>query len=194
MALVMVPTLAVSGAVLTATARGALAASVGVSASSFPVSGRSFQVSADVLKGWGFVQFGVLDQGPSGVYPEVLSGIGSADLYHLCQSVVEDVPLIGKVTLRLTAGGGSRPAHADRLIVHAHDLRGDVVFENVQIGRDASTLTTVPGVRGPVGGFGQQADSVRIDDLRQVNRSVSAATFRLPDAHLAVEKGDHSCF
>ena len=48
-ALVMVPTLGLSGLMLGALATGALAASFGVSANSFTVSGQSFQFSADRL-------------------------------------------------------------------------------------------------------------------------------------------------
>jgi hypothetical protein len=194
-ALVLAPTLAVSGALVGALATGALATSFGVSANSFPVSGRSFQVSADRLTGSGFVQFGVVDRGAGGAgYPEALSGIGSADLVHLCQSVVQDVPVLGPVTLRLTAGTEQTPVHVDRLVSDSHDLRGDVDFRNIQIGRDASTVDRVDGVRGDAGAFAQQADSIRIDHLRQANRSVSAATFRLPGLHLTVQRGAHSCF
>jgi hypothetical protein len=192
--LVMVPTLAVSAAVFSATVSGALAASFGVSANSFIVSGRSFQISADTLDGHGFVQYGVLDRGKAASYPEALSGIRSADLYNLCQSVVQDFPMVGAVTLRLTSGTSGPPAHADRLVADAHDLTGDVAFQNINIGQDASTLEGVPGVHGSPGAFGEQADNVKIDRLRQGTRSISAATFRLPGLHLTVQTGDHSCY
>lgn len=188
------PVLAVSGLILSATASGALAASFGVSASSFTVSGNSFQISADLLAGRGFVQFGVLDHGVRASYPEALSGIASADLYNLCQSVVQKVPFLGPVTLRLTSGTQGPPAHADRLVVDAHDLTGDSTFRHINIGQDASTLTGVPGVSGPVGAFGEQAATVRIHDLRQQTRSISAATFRLPGMHLSIARGVRSCF
>lgn len=194
LALVVIPVLAVAGATLAATANGALAASFGVSADSFTVSGQSFQVSADLLVGRGFVQFGVLDHGKAAVYPEVLTGIRSADLFNLCQSVVQPVPFVGPVTLRLTSGREGPPAHADRLVVDAHDLRGDAVFTHIHIGQDASTVTGVPGVRGPVGAFAEQAATVRIENLRQETRAISAATFRLPGLHLSVHRGDRSCF
>lgn len=193
-ALVMVPTLGLSGLLLGALASGALAASFGVSANSFTVSGQSFQISADRLQGRGFEQFGVVDQGKQGSYPEALTGIDSANLYNLCQSVVQDVPLLGKVTLRLTSGTGELPAHADRLIADSHDLSGDATFTNIDIGQDASTVRAVPGVSGGAGGFAQQAETIRIDHLRQQTRSVSAATFKLPDLHLTVGQGDSPCF
>ncbi|QKW06342.1 cholesterol esterase [Streptomyces sp. NA04227] len=194
LAVVMVPTLAVSGGILATMSTGALAASFGVSANSFTVSGKSFQVSADSLKGRGFEQFGVLDRGKDAVYPEALTAIRTADLRNICQSVVQSVPIIGDVTLRLTAGRGARPVHVDRLVANVHDLKGDASFTNIQIGRDASTVNQVPGVTGPSGGFAQQSDTVQIMRLRQETRSISAATFRLPGLHLTVKRGDHSCF
>lgn len=190
----MVPTLLASAGLCTAMARGALAASFGVSPNSFTVSGESFQISASTLDGRGFVQFGVLDRGAHASYPEALSGIRSADLYDLCQSVVQDVPLLGPVTLRLTSGSGGSPAHADRLVADSHDLQGDALFHNINIGQDAATVQGVPGVHGEPGGFGEQADTVRIDNLRQQTRSVSAATFRLPGLHLSVQVGSNPCF
>ncbi|MFI6660057.1 DUF6230 family protein [Streptomyces sp. NPDC050523] len=194
LAVAMVPTLLASAALCTAMARGALAASFGVSPNSFTVSGQSFQIGASTLEGRGFVQFGVLDRGAHASYPEALSGIRYAKLYDLCQSVVQDVPLFGPVTLRLTSGDGGSPAQAYRLVADTHDLQGDALFHNINIGQDAATVRGVPGVHGEPGGFGEQADTVRIDDLRQQTRSVSAATFRLPGLHLSVKVGDHSCF
>ncbi|WP_051833985.1 DUF6230 family protein [Streptomyces sp. NRRL S-646] len=194
LAVAMVPTLLASAALCTAMARGALAASFGVSPNSFTVSGESFQISASTLDGQGFVQFGVLDRGAHASYPEALSGIRSADLYDLCQSVVQDVPVLGPVTLRLTSGSGGTPAHADRLVADSHDLQGDALFHNINIGQDAATVQGVPGVHGEPGGFGEQADTVRIDNLRQQTRSVSAATFRLPGLHLSVQVGSNPCF
>ncbi|MEU6339936.1 DUF6230 family protein [Streptomyces sp. NPDC046977] len=190
LALVMVPTLATAGALVATMASGALATSFGVSATSFPVAGESFQIRSSRLVGDGFVQFGVVQRGRDGLYPEALTGIRSATLHHLCQSIVQNVPLLGPVTLRFT----STPAHADRLIANAHDLRGDAVFRNINIGQDAGTVQGVPGVQGTPGTFAEQASSVTVDDLRQTTRSISAATFRLPDLHLTVRRGDQSCF
>ncbi|MGO4747485.1 cholesterol esterase, partial [Streptomyces sp. 2MCAF27] len=53
-AVVMVPSVAATAAIGVALAQGALAAS-------FSVSGQQFKVSADLLKGKGFVQYGTLD-------------------------------------------------------------------------------------------------------------------------------------
>jgi hypothetical protein len=67
---------------------------------------------------------------------------------------------VGPVTLRITAGGGGNPA-------------------------TASTLSEDPGVTGPSGGFGQQADSVTIDKLHQNTWLTTAGTFTLPGFNLS---------
>ncbi|HEU5332359.1 MAG TPA: DUF6230 family protein, partial [Actinocrinis sp.] len=64
--------------------------------------------------------------------------------------------------------------------VDSDQLSGDAQFTNIAIGQDASTLTEVPGVTGPLGDFGQQADHVTIDNLRQDNYATTAASFTLP--------------
>ncbi|WP_055590831.1 DUF6230 family protein [Streptacidiphilus griseoplanus] len=193
-ALVTVPTLAVSGCLFGAMAEGALAASFGVSADSFTVSGASFQISARLLEGRGLEQFGTLARGKHEVYPEALTGIRTADIYGLCQSVVQDVPILGPVTLRLTAGRGAEPVHADRLVADLHRLRGDTLFRNINFGQDASTLTEFPGLEGPPGAFGEQASAVTIRHLRQDTRALSAATMRMPGLDLQVLRGDRSCY
>ncbi|WP_377273250.1 DUF6230 family protein [Peterkaempfera sp. SMS 1(5)a] len=193
-ALVMLPTLTVSGCLFGAMANGALAASFGVSANSFTVAGTSFQISARLLEGRGLEQFGTVDRGKRDLYPEALTGIRQAEIYDLCQSVVQDVPILGPVTLRLTAGRGPEPVHADRLVADLHRLRGDTVFRNINFGQDASTLTEFPGLRGPSGAFAEQASAVTITHLRQDTRSLSAATMRLPGLEVRVLRGDRSCY
>jgi hypothetical protein len=192
LAIVMVPTLIVSGTLLAAVTAGLMPVSLAVSAKAGAISGQSFQVAADQLEGTGFTQYVVVDKTTKGDFPEAVSGIDSADLHNLCQSVVSRMPLLGSVTLVIRAGGGSKPVHADHLVVNTGDLAGDAEFHNVIFGRDAATLSGVTD--GPAGALGQQADTVHIDHLRQVARSVSAATFRLTGLHLTVQKGSKPCF
>ena len=45
-------------------------------------------------------------------------------------------------------------------------------------------LVLLPGVRGPAGGFGQQAATVTITGLRQHAYATTAGTFTLPDFRL----------
>ncbi|ARF53745.1 DUF6230 family protein [Streptomyces gilvosporeus] len=189
--LVLVPTLLVSAVLLATIGLGILPVSLAVSAQSLVLSGQNLKISADRLQGTGFTQYVGVDRATNKAHPEALSGIESADLYNLCQSVVIHIPGAGQATLRIGAGGGSRPAHADHLVVHTDDLAGTAVFRNITIGQDASTFKSGPGA--PTGTFGQRADAVRIDHLRQTTRAVSAATFRLTDLHLTVKPGDKSC-
>jgi hypothetical protein len=148
----------------------------GVLAASISVSGSAFEVSSSQLKGTGFEQFGGLVTDSKGnPHPVAISAIKSASLAHLCQSIS-----VGPVTLRITAGGGSTPATASNLIVDSDNLSGDATFNNIVIGQDAGTLNEVPGVTGPSGGFGQQADSVTIDNLKQNTWLTTAGSFTLP--------------
>ena len=186
----LVPSLAIFGGVLALTAQGALA-------SAFSISGQPFEVSANSLSGQGFQQFGTVDSTASKT-PVVVaeSQIGTATLTNLCQSVVTNIPLLGTYTLRITAGQGTTPVTATDLIVDANQLSGSTaIFQNIQIGRDASTLNQVGGVPlGTPGTFGQQATSVTIDNLRQVAYATSAGTFTLPGFSLNLSAGTHACF
>jgi hypothetical protein len=185
-AAVMIPAAAAAGAIVVGMANGAIAAS-------FAVSGSTFKVSADQLVGNGFVQYGGLAKEKSGaVHPVAVSGISSASLSNLCQSVV--VPNT-PVSLVIRAGGGGNPATATDLLIDMTQLSGDATFTNIQIGQDASTLSKGPqSAVGQAGGFGQQADKVVINHLRQVAWSTSAGTFTLNGLDLHVSLSKEECF
>ena len=173
-AVLFIPAMAVAATLVVLTSEGVLAASVSV-------SGTAFEVSSSQLKGTGFEQFGgLVTDSKGGQHPVAISAIKSASLANLCQSVS-----VGPVTLRITAGSGSQPATASNLIVDASTLSGDATFNNITIGQDAGTLSAVPGVAGPSGGFGQQADSVTINNLRQNTWLTTAGTFTLPGFNLS---------
>jgi hypothetical protein len=164
-----VPAGVVAGILVGLTAQGAIASSISV-------SGQEFLVTATQLTGTGFEQFGgSLSQG-NGTQPVIVSAIHHATLSNLCQSVK-----VGPVILRLTAGGGGNDVSADNLIVDASGQTGSqAVFKNITIGQDAGTLTEDPGTAGQAGGFGQQADSITIDNLVQHTWLTTAGTFTLP--------------
>ncbi len=190
-AMIFAPALGLTAVLLGLTANGALA-------SSFSISGQQFQVSADSLNGTGFQQFGTIDE-TAGQKPIAVaeSEIGSASITNLCQSVVTTFPLgLGTYTLKISAGGGSTPVHADSLIIDANQLSGSTAtFGHINIGQDASTLNAVGGVPdGAAGTFGQQAATIDISDLRQTAYSTSAGTFTLPGFSLRLSAGDSSCF
>jgi hypothetical protein len=186
-AVAFVPAVAVVGAIVFGMANGSIAAS-------FAVSGSTFKVSADKLEGTGFVQYGGTVHDTKGnVHPVAVSGIKSATLTNLCQSVV--VPGT-PISLVIRAGGDpNHPASATGLLIDMTQLSGDATFENISIGQDASTLDKGPATAvGAPGGFGQQADKVTINGLHQVAWSTSAGTFTLNGLDLHVSLSGEQCF
>jgi hypothetical protein len=190
-AIVTIPAVVAVGGIVFAMADGALAAS-------FAVSGQQFKVSADKLAGQGFVQYGSTSNEVGATktngkaHPVAVAGIGTATITKMCQSVsVPGLP----ITLRLTAGDNGTDASATNLMFDMTDMQGDAVFDTLNIGQDASTLTGVPGATGDVGTFGQQAKSVTLTGVKQVAYAASAGTFTLPNLHLHVyTDGSGACF
>ena len=177
-AILFVPALAAAATLIGLTAQGVLAANISV-------SGSAFKITSTQLNGTGFEQFGgVVTDAGGHVHPVAISGIKSATLANLCQSVSA-----GPFILRLTAGGGGTPVSASNLIVDADQQTGSTaIFHNITIGQDAGSLTSDPGVAGQAGGFGQQADSVTIDNLQQNTWLTTAGTFTLPGLSVSFGK------
>lgn len=185
-AALLVPAAIAAGTMLALTAQGALAAS-------FAVSGQNFKVSAERMEAQGFAQYGSIDIDVGGErHPVAPVGIRSATLSNLCQSVLIPTPF-GAMTLRITAGG-SRPVTATNLVIDADQLSGDATFTGIELGRDASTLSQVPGHTGPRGQFGQQAERITISKLRARAWATTAGTFTLTDMKLDLRSGRHECF
>ncbi|MFD8394582.1 DUF6230 family protein [Streptomyces sp. NPDC059680] len=179
-AVMAVPATLVAAGLAVLTAQGAL----GVQ---FAISGMPFAVTATDLNGTGFEQFGALDNmadgspnaGDTGGQELVVtSAIKKATLDHLCQSVD-----LGGTNLMITAGGGADKVQASALTTDSTELSGNAEFNNIEIGNDASTLTKA-GVKGPIGVFSQQADTVHIANLRQTNYATTAGVFKLPGLKL----------
>jgi Family of unknown function (DUF6230) len=163
-------------------------------AASFAVSGHRFKVSADSLQGKGFAQYGDVAATIDGErHPVAMSVIDDATLTNLCQSVVMDTPA-GEVTLVVRAGQGGQPVKVRSLVIDLNQLTGDAEFTNMQIGRDAGTLENSAGKTGRSGGFGQQADTVRITRLEQTAYAVNAGTFTLTGLKMSLRRGKHECF
>jgi len=167
----------------------------GVLAASFQISGMPFTVTATELEGQGFQQYATIDEMPEGSpnagdtggqVVVVVSVIGEAKLTNLCQSVN-----LGGGFLRITAGDNGTPVQATTLVVHSDEIQGDASFQTIVIGQDASTLDAVPGQPGALGVFGQQAQHIRIRNLRQNNYATTAAVFTLP--HLRIAFGSEGC-
>ena len=177
-AIVAVPAVAIAGVLVGLTAQGAIASSISV-------SGEEYTVTASQLSGNGFEQFGGEVSNSKGLQPVIVSAINRARLTDLCQAVT-----VGPLTLRLTAGDAGTPATADNLIVDASGQTGSVAtFTNISIGLDAGTLTEDPGTAGGAGSFGEQADTVTIDNLNQDTWLTTAGTFTLPDLRLGFGGG-----
>lgn len=184
--LVMVAPTVVAVGLVAGVASGAVAAS-------FSISGTSFKLSADRLEGDGFTQYSKgLQTGSGAVVPAAMSGIRSADIYNLCQTVK-----VGPIILRIEAGKDpNHPVHGDNLLIGMSQLSGDATFTNINIGQDASKLDADGfDTHGDVGGFGQQATHVTINGLHQVAYSTTASTFRLTGMSLKLYVGNGTeCF
>jgi hypothetical protein len=188
-ALLAVPGCAATAALGIALAQGAIAAS-------FAVSGQQFKVSADRLTGEGFAQYGNIDTNArNDLLPVATVGIRTATIDSLCQSVVTSLPVLGDVSLNLTAGTGDTPVKAENLFLDATQLEGNASFRNIEIGRDASTLDKGPeGAQGMQDAFSQQADDFSITDLKQVAWAANAGTFKLSGLKMKITKGKTECF
>ncbi|MEU8822860.1 DUF6230 family protein [Streptomyces sp. NPDC048636] len=191
-AVVMVPSVAATAAIGVALSQGALAAS-------FNVSGQQFKVTADQLDGKGFVQYGALDTQHGGKnIPVAVSAFKSAKIKGLCQSVVIPVPVFGDVSLKLSAGNGSKQVEAKNLFIDLDQLDADATFRGINIGVAAGDSTKGPGIKkgdkALPGSFAQEADSATLTDVKQTAWATSAGTFKLSGLSMKVSKGKNECF
>lgn len=195
-AVVMVPSLAATAAIGVALSQGALAAS-------FSVSGQEFKVTADRLEGTGFVQYGGVDsghdlEGNEATRPVAISAFKDAKISGMCQSVVTpDVPLIGSISLVLTAGD-EKPVEAKNLYIDVAQLDADATFENINIGVAAGSSSKGPGIgkgdKANPNGFAQEADKAILTDVKQTAWATSAGTFKLSGLSMKLHKGVKECF
>jgi hypothetical protein len=180
----------------------------GAMAVGFTVSGQEFKVSADRMDATGFVQYGSIDarnvagSNPTTQTPEpiAVAAMKHASLTNLCQSVVTDLGSFGSVTLKIGAGGHGTPVTATNMVVDMTQLSGNASFNDIQIGRDASTMDAGPTndatelAQRREGFFGQQASSVTITGLHQTAWATDAAQFNLADMTLGLSWGKDECF
>jgi len=119
---------------------------------SFALSKATFKVSADALHGTGFGQYPGAVKSGGGSKPLAIAVIRSAELTNMCLSTRVHTPL-GPMTLQIHAGQDGQPAVAQDLAVDDSVISGQAEFSNMQIGRDASTLSQIgmPGAPGSSG-------------------------------------------
>ncbi|MER6051227.1 DUF6230 family protein [Streptomyces sp. NPDC001793] len=186
-AAVAVPAVLAVGALATVMAQGVLAAS-------FAVSGTNFQVASGKLTSNGLASYVHTDRDTDDHgHPVALLGIGQAHLTDICQAARVKTPL-GTVVFKLTAGGDAGPVRADNLVIDGEDLVGDARFGTAQIGRDAGTLDSVPGVRGPRGKFGLQAGDIEVAGVKSHAWSATGGNFRLKGLRVSVGLDGRACF
>jgi hypothetical protein len=191
-AVVMVPSVAATAVIGVALAQGALAAS-------FSVSGQQFKVHADTLNGKGFVQYGNVDvqHGGKSAVPVAVSAFKSATITGLCQSVVVPAPIIGDVTLKLTAGNHGKKVHASNLYIDLNQLDADATFYDINIGVAAGDTdpsyakpeSSVTGTESGASSFAQEAKSAVLTNVNQTAWATSAGTFKLAGLSMSVKKG-----
>jgi hypothetical protein len=200
-AVVMVPSVAATACIGVGLAQGALAAS-------FSVSGQSFKVTTDRLVGEGFSQYGALEdgytlKGEKVKHPVAVSAFKTATITGMCQSVVTpNVPVLGSVSLKLTAGDGGTPVKAQNLYIDVAELEADATFKNIDIGVAAKDATKGPGIaKGEVDqhktnpfGFAQQADEVVLEDVKQTAWATTAGTFKLSGLKMSLSTGVKECY
>lgn len=178
--------LGVAGVVVAMTMEGVLAAS-------FAVAGNSFEVTASRLTGTGFTQYGdIASPVEEPDQPVAVATFNSAQLSDMCLSSRLDLP-VGEATLVMTAGEDT-PVDAGSMTIDIAQMSGDTTFDNIEIGRDASTLDRADGGQGPVGGFGLQADTITITDMQTTSWAISQGTLSLSNLDLRVVPGDQGCF
>jgi Family of unknown function (DUF6230) len=186
-AAVVIPAAVVAGGLMTGVAQGKVPVALNV-------SGQTFKISADSLNGTGFTQYGsVVVKKDGSPIPVAASGIKSATLTNLCQSVVV-IP--GQLSLVIRAGRDSgNPASAENLLIGMDALAGDAKFTNIDIGTDASALSK-DGMssHGQAGAFGQEADKVEIHNLKQRAYSTNAGTFTLNGLSMKLNFSGYECF
>ncbi|MEV1009958.1 DUF6230 family protein [Streptomyces sp. NPDC049881] len=190
--LVMVPSVAATAAIGVAISSGALATSLSM-------SGDAFKVRVERLEGNGFVQYGtVITTAGDGERAVAVSAFDHATITELCQSVVVSLPIIGDVTLRITAGTTpGRPVEADNLFIDVAQLDADATFSDIRIGVSTGSTGRIQDGDGnaQADSFAQQAEGAVLTDVEQVAYGTSAGTFTLTDLSLSLHTGsDDECF
>jgi hypothetical protein len=173
-----------------------LAMTQGAFAASFTIAGVAGKLSADRFSAQGVAQYGSLEKTDDSAVPVVTSGFRRAQIANFCFSVpvVDLGGGLDPVVLRI-ATPGPQGFQADDLVTTAEQITGTLVQRNFQLGRDAAQLDKGPAeAKGAPGGFGLQSDTLDVDGIRIVTRTVTAATLRLDQVRIAIGTQERECY
>ncbi|WP_405632563.1 DUF6230 family protein [Streptomyces sp. NBC_00016] len=187
-ALMFVPCTLAVGALGIALAEGAIAAS-------FAVSGTAFKVSASEVTAQGVSSFpSTIGGSADDAKPVLLAAVKDGTVSDVCVSLKQKLPLVGEISM-LVHSGADKPLAGTDLVVNADALTGGGgKVTGVEAGRDASTLTGAPGVTGPKGVFGVQADTAVAHDLRSTAYSANGGTLTLEKLEIEFSRSGKQCF
>ncbi|MFD7933962.1 DUF6230 family protein [Streptomyces sp. NPDC059755] len=187
-ALMFVPCTLAVGALGISLAEGAIAAS-------FAVSGTAFKVSASEVTARGVSSFpSSIGGSADDAKPVLLAAVKDGTVSDVCVSLKQKLPLVGEISM-LVHSGADKPLAGTDLVVKADALTGGGgKVTGVEAGRDASTLTGAPGVTGPKGVFGVQADTAVAHDLRSTAYSANGGTLTLEKLEIEFSRSGKQCF
>ncbi|MGY3205644.1 DUF6230 family protein [Streptomyces sp. TE5632] len=186
-AVMFVPCTLAVGAMGIALAQGAIAAS-------FAVSGTAFKVSASEVTASGVSSFPSSIGSSGDAKPVLLAAVKNGTVSGVCVSLKQKVPVVGEISM-LVRSGAEKPLEGSDLVVNADALTGGKgKVTGVQAGRDASTLTGAPGVTGPKGVFGVQADTAVAQDVRSAAYSANGGTLTLEKLEIEFSRAGEQCF
>ncbi|MER6148877.1 DUF6230 family protein [Streptomyces hirsutus] len=186
-AVMLVPCTLAVGAMGIALAQGAIAAS-------FAVSGTAFKVRAEEVTANGLSSFPSSIGSGGDAKPVLLAAVKDGTVLGVCVSLKQKVPVVGEISM-LVRSGSDKPLKGSNLIVNADALTGGGgKVTGVQAGRDASTLSGAPGVTGPKGVFGVQADSAVAHDVNSTAYSANSGTLTLEKLEIEFSRTGKQCF
>ncbi|MGW8377426.1 DUF6230 family protein [Streptomyces sp. ODS28] len=187
-ACMLVPGVLCVGAVAVALAQGAVAAS-------FAVSGKNVKASVKELSGSGITAFPASTSGKGGkAHPVMLATVRQGQAKGVCASMVQKVPVLGDVSIVVRAAE-SRPAEANNVIVNADALLdGEGEVSGAQVGRDASTLTGIPGSAGPQGLFGIQADKAVAKNIKGTAWAANGGSLKASGLKVEMRQDGKQCY
>ncbi|MEU5097005.1 DUF6230 family protein [Streptomyces sp. NPDC020996] len=187
-AVMFVPCTLAVGTLGIALAQGALAAS-------FAVSGTAFKVAASEVTAEGVSSFpSSLGDSADDAKPVLLAAVKNGTVSDVCVSLEQKLPVVGKISM-LVHSGADKPLAGSNLVVNADALTsGGGKVTGVQAGRDASTLTGAPGVTGPKGVFGVQANTAVAHDVKSTAYSANGGTLTLEKLQIEFSRTGKQCF